>query len=424
MSYQNHHVSARMLLLAGLLLSQASAADELWQAFADGDVYANLRLRYEHVDTEGAASTADATTLRTVLGYESGRFHGFSTLLELENVFRLGGDFSEYPGQPGRPFPLIADPNGTELNQGYLRYEAPGNNDIRLGRQIITYRDAPFHRFIGTVLWRQNWQTFDAVRAENTALPDTTINYAYVWQVNRIFGHDAPSPLDEFDSDSHLVNIQYDALDAARMQGYAYLLDFDNAPAASSQTYGFRLAGTYDHGGRMTPGYALEYAHQSDYGSNASSYNANYQLAEVSLSIKPEMLLDKVVLKAGFERLSGDGQPNGAFQTVLGTNHAFQGTADQFLSTPADGIRDYNLTGIIQAHGFKLIAAYHVLESDHLGYRYGEEVDLQLTRGLGKHFSLGVKYANYMADSNALNMARGVNADVEKFWLFATASFR
>ncbi len=416
--------TATLIGLSVLLASpDVMATDSLWQAFRDGDVYANLRLRYENVDVEGAANNAEATTLRTVLGYETAAFHGFSGLLEFENVTRLGGNFAEHPGQPGKPYPVIADPDGTEVNQAYLRYQAIGNNDIRLGRQIITYRDAPLHRYIGTILWRQNWQTFDALSIQNTALPDTRLSYAYIDRVQRIFGDDAPAPLDEFDSDSHLFNIQYQGFSLAELQSYAYLLDFDNAPAFSSQTYGIRVSGEQPINRQLTPFYALEYAHQSDYGSYQGNYDATYQLAEIGLQVRPATLLDNVSVKGGYERLGGEGQANGSFQTILGTNHAFQGTADQFLVTPADGIRDYYLAATAGVHGFKLVTAYHVFEADHLGYRYGEEFDVQLSRGIGKHLTLGVKYAHYDADRNSLNLNRGVSADVEKFWLFATASF-
>src|SRR3546814_11261136 len=48
-----------------------------------------------------------------------------------------------------------------------------------------------------------------------------------------------------------------------------------------------------------------------------------------------------IVLKGGYEVLGGDdGTGNRAFQTPLATKHAFQGWADVFLTTPADGIED------------------------------------------------------------------------------------
>ena len=43
-------------------------------------------------------------------------------------------------------------------------------------------------------------------------------------------------------------------------------------------------------------------------------------------------------MKLGFERLEGNGTV--ALQTPLATLHAFNGWADKFLSTPANGLRD------------------------------------------------------------------------------------
>lgn len=420
--------NATLLILSGLtLVSQpAVAATTLKGALAESDFYAHFRYRYEHVDDDLAAKDANASTLRSVLGYQSGVFHGFSALLEVEQISRIfSGDYFEGFGTTHTDTATVADPDGTELNQGYLRYQAPGNNNLKLGRQIITYRDEPFHRFIGTILWRQNWQTFDAVSLQNTFLPDTRVSYAYVWNVNRIFGDDAPEPLSDFDSDSHFVNVQYTRFAPANIEGYSYLLDFDNAPVFSSQTYGLRVNGGYPLTDSIKPIYALEYAHQSDYGDNPGNYDVSYQLAEAGFLVAPSILVDSFMIKASYERLSGDGM--NAFQTPLGTNHAFQGTADRFLTTPGDGIRDYYVSSVATAFGFKLIAAYHVLESDKFDYRYGEEFDVELSRGIGKHFTLGVKYADYNADENATNLLRNgtstVTADARKFWLYATAKF-
>ncbi|MEX2523850.1 MAG: hypothetical protein WD750_02750, partial [Gammaproteobacteria bacterium] len=361
-----------------LLFSPSAPAADVFQdaLVGEADVYAKFRYRYEHVDDDLAPRDADASTLRGVFGYQSGTFRGFSALLEAEIVQRLGGGYREYPGQPGNNRAVVADPDSVELNQGYLQYEAAGNNRLRAGRQIITYRDAPFHRFMGTVLWRQNWQTHDAVSLENRSFEHTTLNYAYIWNVNRIFGDNAPSPLDDFDSDSHVFNIQYDRFDVANAEFYAYLLDFNNAPAASSATIGLRIHGNYPLTASMAMIYNLEYAWQTDYGDNPGDYNVGYQRLEGGLKFTAAAFLDSLVLKGGYERLSGTGIF--AFQTPLGTNHAFQGTADRFLTTPRDGIRDYQAGAVATFHGFKLVAAWHVLESDKFDYRYGEEFDIEL----------------------------------------------
>ena len=407
-----------------LLPAVPAAAANLSGAITGGDFYARFRYRYEHVDDDLAPRNANASTLRSVIGYRSGEFAGFSVLLEGEQVSRIGGHYREYPGQPGNNRAVVADPDNTELSQGYLQYQI-NNNRLRVGRQIITYRDAPLHRFIGTVLWRQNWQTFDAVSLENTSLEKTRLSYAWISNVNRIFGDNSPGALSHFNSNSHLFNFKYDRFDVANLEAYAYLLDFDNAPAASSETFGLRLDGKYPLSDWLTAVYALEYAYQGDYGDNPAGYDAGYQLVQGGIRVKLAGILETVTVKGSFERLGGNGRS--AFQTPLGTNHAFQGTADRFLSTPADGIRDYHFTLNASLHGFKLAAAYHVLDSDEFDYRYGEEFDIQLTRKLGDHYSLGIKYADYDADRNAVSLARNgtgtVTADARKFWFFATASF-
>jgi hypothetical protein len=406
------------------------AEDDLWQAISQGEFKVNLRYRFEHVDDDFSPggiplNDANASTLRTAISYNSGTFHGFSTLLEMEQISRIfSGKYYEGFGKPNG-YATVADPDGTELNQGYLQYQAPAANQIRVGRQVITYRDAPFHRFIGTILWRQNWQTFDAVSLTNSYWPDTKIAYAYVWNVNRIFGTSAPEPFSNFESNSHFINIQNKHFQWAHFEGYTYLFDFDNSPRFSSQTYGVRVNGEYPVNTWLTPLYTLEYADQSDYGNNPTDYDASYQLLEAGFKLKPPQLLDSLMLKFSYERLSGDGKVNGAFVTILGTNHAFQGTADRFLVTPNDGIRDYYLTSVMTAYGFTFSISYHDLHSDHLDYRYGNELDMELSRGLGKYLTLGLKYADYDADPNKDNVTRNgpEAADTRKIWIYSIVKF-
>lgn len=404
--------------------------DELWQAITHGEFKVNLRYRFEHVEDDFQPGgvplkDANASTLRTAISYQSGNFYNFSTFLELEQVSRIfGGEFNEGLGAPSR-YATVVDPDGTELNQGYLQYMAPAANQIRLGRQGITYREAPFHRFIGNILWRQNWQTFDAVSLSNTYFRDTRLAYAYVWNVNRIFGTSAVEPLSNFDSDSHFVNLQNKHFQWAQLEGYAYLLDFDKGARFSSRTLGVRLYGEYPLNDWLTPIYTLEYADQSDYAENPANYDASYQLLEAGFRIKPPRLLDSFMLKFSYERLSGDGTLNGSFVTILGTNHAFQGTGDRFLITPNDGIRDYYVTSVMTARGFNFNFSYHTICSDHLDYDYGNELDMELSRPFGKYLTFGLKYADYDADGNAINRLRnGPEAfDVRKIWFYTLVRF-
>ena len=99
------------------------------------------------------------------------------------------------------------------------------------GRQSLKYGD---ERFVGPVGWRQNDQTCDAFTIQLKATKTLTLDYAYIAQVNRIFGNQAPiDSLEHWDSDSHLMRVIYDAGNVGKITGFAYLLDFENNPKTS-----------------------------------------------------------------------------------------------------------------------------------------------------------------------------------------------
>ncbi len=420
-----------LISLFSLLPAEVTLADDpFWEALTSGKVDFSARYRYENVDDDLAPKEAHASTLRTALGYKTGIFYNFDARILLQDVRPVGTD--HYNDATGRPtaktqYAVVADPSNTDYIEGYLGFRGVKDTYAKLGRQLITYRKAPFHRFIGNILWRQNWQNFDAMSLQNTFLPNITINYAYVWNVNRIFTEDAvASAAANFDSDSHLINVKYNGLGFTRLEAYTYLLDFKNAPQFSTDTFGMRADGTISLNQSLKVLYAGEYAYQRAAGDNMSGFSGNYILGELGASIvKPFSLIDSLTFKVNYELLEGDGNVNAginSFNTILGTNHAYQGWADRFLITPDNGIQDYYLTGIIKAFGASFIAVYHDLNSDNLDYNYGEELDLMVTRKFLKHYLVGLKYADYSADRNA-NNSGATAADVSKFWAWIAVSF-
>lgn len=426
-----HDAKCKNLLLffICLILSPLKANGEI--GFFDSIIkkvtpHFSLRYRYEHVDdnalqTNGATlNQADASTLRTLLGLETGPFHGFSARVDVENVIDIGGDHFNDVSNGKTQFATVVDPSGTELEQGFLKFTGFENTIIKGGRQHITYRKAPFHRYIGTILWRQNWQNYDAISITNTSLTDTTINYAYLWNVNRIFGHDAREPLSHFDSNSHFINLKYDGFKFGKLEGYAYILDFDNAATFSTKTYGVRFNGGHPLIENTSLLYTLEYASQSDNANNTADIDADYFLGEAGIKFKPLIkIINSIILKFSYELLTGDGGSD-RFVTTLGTNHAFQGWADRFLVTPGDGIEDFYGSFIMNIWGTKFVAVYHNYFSDRDSYDYGSELNLLLTKTFKKKYSLGLKYADYDADRNVSNVARNASQSREKsiFWAF------
>lgn len=411
-------------ILAGSILLTANpvhAEDAFWEALTTGKTDFSVRLRYENVDDDLQPREANATTARITLGYKTGTFRGFGMYGQVEHVEEIFGDNFNHPARPQPGFATVVDPEGTEMNQGYLFYTGMPNTMIKAGRQIITYRDAPFHRFMGTVLWRQNWQTHDAFSISNTSLPDTTLNYAYSWNVNRIFGENAPAPLDDFTSDSHFFNALYKGIPKVNLEAYAYLLDFDNAAKFSTNTFGLRVGGAVPVNETMATIYTAEYAHQTDAADNPNNISTDYFLGELGMKFKFDGLVKALVLKASYELLEGNGGAD-RFVTILGTNHAFQGWADRFLVTPGNGIEDIYLTAVVKAFGAKFIVSYHDLSSDKGSYDYGTELDLLAVKTFKEHYTVGLKYADYNADQNTSNTGAQA-ADTSKFWAFVQLKF-
>ena len=393
-------------------------------SLTSGEADFSARYRFEHVDDDIAADQANASTIRTTLGYTTGKFHNVFARALFQDVRAIGiDDFNDATDRPNAKtrFAVVADPSETDFLESYLGFSGLANTTAKLGRQLITYRQAPFHRFMGTVLWRQNWQNHDAFTVQNKSLPDTTIYYAYSWNVNRIFTDEAiVSAKANFDSDSHFVNIQYTGLPFAKLEAYTYLLDFKNSVDNSVATVGLRFNGRYSLTEKFKAIYTVEYALQDDYGDNPANVDEDYFLGEIGGNFKINDVISSVVLKFSYERLEGNGTTS--FRTPLATGHAFQGWADRFLTTPADGIEDYYVTAVATVWGAKFIASYHDINSDNLHYDFGEELDLLLSKTFMKHYTLGVKYSHYDADVNAHNIG-ATAADVSKFWTWAQIKF-
>ena len=403
------------------VVSSVQAEDAFIDALTGGKVSFSARARYESVDQDNALKDADAFTLRTSLGYKTGTFHGFGGFIELQDVSHLGSDGFNAAGTNGEPeYSIVADPEGTDVNQAYLSFNG-FDTEFRFGRQEITYRGAPFHRYIGNVLWRQNHQSFDAFSITNKSVDKLTLNYAYINEVHTIFGDDKTDPAalifdGDIAMDSHLFNVQYSGLPIGALEGYAYLLDYEDSAddsAFSRATYGARLAGAQPINDQLKVVYTAEYATQDDY-ADGEMDQQDYYLVELGGKYKGWLL------KLSHEVQEGDGTYS--FRTPLGTNHAFQGWADMFLTTPVQGLEDTYVTLVGNILGAKLVVSYHDFETDQDGLDAGDELDILLEKTFNQHYTLGVKYADYNADSE-YTAVNAKSVDTEKFWLYGQVKF-
>lgn len=382
----------------------AHGADVVDRVLADAKVMANARLRYENVDQAGFAGNAEAFTLRLRAGLVTGATASTKLGIDFEWIESLAGHYNSTTNGKTQ-FPVVADPQDVGLNQLYLQNTSLPKTVLTVGRQRVILDDG---RFIGTAGWRQNEQTFDAVRVTNTSLRGVIIDLAYINQVNRVFGpSSAASP---WHGDTVLAHAALDA-GFGTLTGFAYLIEVQEAPVHSSRTYGLRFAGKRQLEA-MAVQYALSYATQKQGHGNPIRYSADYYLADISLQYAC------ATLGAAYEVLGGNGVKG--FATPFASLHNFQGWTDQFLNTPPDGVADlsvkagYSWRNVGPFSAVDALAVYHDFQAAHVGAAYGSEIGF-MVKAVWKTLSFLVKYADYDAKTFV--------PDTRKIWFEMTYDF-
>lgn len=390
-----------LILLLTLVPTGAAHAEEVVL-----NPLGEARLRYENVDQDGLAADADALTLRVRAGVEA-KAGRWSTLVEGQgNLAIVDNYFDDLHGAATRP--LVGDPDNIALTRAQIRYASPAFA-LTAGRQRVGFDD---ERFVGSVGFRQNGQSFDAVRAEVTPFKGVKADLAYAWSVRTIWGIDGTGARQQAVSGDNVFGNLSAQTPVGKFSTFAYLVDQDEAAMQgfrmSSQSYGVRLDGSQPLG-KAKIAYQFSYARQSDWHRNPNDYSADYWLADVAVDLGGPRV------GAGYEILGADnGTALTSFRTPLATGFKFQGWADKFLTTPPDGVRDlyasagWGWKAIGPLEAVTLQAVYHDYRSDRAGRSYGDEINLLASAKLGK-FTGAARYARYRADTFA--------TDTDKFWL-------
>ena len=388
---------------AAVAAAPPPAPPTISDAVAAGHLLLEVRARYESVDQTRTATLTrkgEAYTVRTRLGWETADWNNLRALVEMEDVRLVGPEHYavNVPGATTAPlngagkakYPLINDPKVTELNRLQLTWTPSAAVQAVVGRQRILIDD---QRFVGNVGWRQDEQTFDAVRAD-LAWNRFKLTYAYLFRINRVLGE-----LKDWDSDSHLVNLTWSPAEQLRLEGFVYALDFKNSPANSSITKGVKASGK-TWVGLYQLAYNATFARQSDWRHPASPFNLDYWGGDVAATY------DIWTGKLSYESLEGNGTRG--FTTPLATTHAFQGWADAFVMVTGgnksfvDGIEDLNFTlnakprfKLTYLFNLDLIARYHRFDDQRTGARLGHEWDAQIQAAITPKLTAALKYADF-----------------------------
>ncbi len=401
--------------LACLLQAQpAQAAEEppaeaatLEEALTGGKLLLQLRPRWEYVAQDGKPEDANALTMRTLLGWRTKPWHGLSVTVEGINVGHLGSkDYNDNPAAVS-PYPTVADPDVTQINQLYGEYTGLPQTDIKVGWQSIKLDNL---RFVGNVDFRQVMQVFNAAGVENKSIDKLSVYAAYLWRQRNILGQ-------QLQMEMPLVNLRYGWKPGNDVVGYIYLQDQartgQNAGTGladgSNQIWGLRANGAYPLGEKWALLYTAEYAKQDSYAGSSPVIDADYyhlgiggKWGEFFARVDQEML--------------GSNDGRYGFQTPLATLHLFQGWADQFTTTPKSGIRDTYLSAGAKVWKLTLYTELHTFETVDGSFDLGNEFDVGVTWPIAKWLTAKVEYADYHAGSGGPPPDTR-KVDVQKFWL-------
>ncbi len=372
--------------------------------YADTDIKNDIdfaqRSRFASIDDNAgkAASILLRLTLNTQWNDE------FRSTIEMDSV----KDFFNDDHSDGVIFngkPVIPDVAGTEINQAFVSFNHDALN-IKLGRQRINFDD---QRFIGGNGFWQNEQTFDALLSRLNWLTNSSITYAYVANVNRIFGEEAGKYLDDSDInytptnnkrqahllgdhklESHLTRIEWNEWDYSQWVSYLYIIDNKDLPRSSNNTFGT----SYNFNYRFD---ALKYRLQIEAAMQKHTEISDAQTLPYYL-IDMGANIDAYEISTRYEILSAKANTN--FITPLGSLHDFQGWANVFSPIPRQGIKDASLRFLWRAAPFKMDVHYHTFFGYTDNNKLGNEVDVEFVYKPAPKHAISLRFAHFRSASN------------------------
>lgn len=352
-----------------------------------GRMLFQLRPRYTYVSQTNKEGIARAENMRLLLGYRTAPIGDFEFTGQLVNVSWMEPKRATYePGSFTSEYPLVADPDKSDVNLLHADYVGLPDLRVRLGRQMIKLDN---ERFVGSADVRQMPQVFDAVSARYTGIPDTEIQAAHAWHVRTYFGN-------RFQTSTTLLNARVQSDMGLSAGAYGYFQDQpqinNNTGLAdnSNRILGARLEGNTPSVNGLRWYYTAEAAQQRPYANGDQQIHATYH----RLALGPSWSVFSAQLN--YERL-GSNQGRYGFQTPLSYN-TFQGWAYSFFTTPAEGVRDLNASFGAVFDLWDLTLKHHRFKADFGGAALGSEWDLALGYRINASLSIRAVFGQFRAD--------------------------
>ena len=321
------------LMVAALPLVAGDAPTEavtLSDALTKGSFGGGVRYRLDYLDQDPSTKDALASTLRLNLAFHTLPFHGFSGYLDFYNNAVVGNDLYNSIQNAGssnaQNRPVIVDPAGRGVNEGYGRYANKEwlDTKITVGRQLFTLNDEVF---VTASTYRQNNNRFDAASIESHPLPELLVQYAYIWNNQNVL--DVGKPMA-----SHVGNVKYSKKGIGGIAAYTVLLDYEDSPNRDVSTFGIRIDGPFKLSDDVSVIYEADVAKQSDAFDNTQNIDANYLMARVGINVK------KWYASVGYRHQSGVSDASDApFEgSQIGYPWPWRGNTEQMVFTPTNGL--------------------------------------------------------------------------------------
>jgi hypothetical protein len=378
--------------MIGLFLLASLASPGQAETSADTSTpIIDLRYRYANIENDAFTRTANANTLRILLGYRWAFASHWAADIEGSDTVALFGSNYNDTANGKTQFPSESDPTSRQISAAWVGYD-DGAIAARIGRQYISLDN---QRFFTSGLWRQTPQSFDALSTSWKLDSGTILQYIHLDKALRSVGHDYPDPTQrEWNLKADLLHVDQ-ALPFGKLSAYDYLVENDTQPKDSWRTAGLRWSGKQAFS-ECKLVWAAEFAQQDSWRNNPQDYSADYHLIEGSFGD------DAINAKLGQEVLGGNGHVG--FSSPYGSNHGFNGWASEFKNTPVNGLDDRYVGAFGQlTRVFGWSVLWHDFYAARNDQHYGSEVNAALTYMLTSRLSSELDYADYHSDGYAVS---------------------
>jgi hypothetical protein len=412
MVHQIGFVSLTSMLLSSLVFASLLYSQTVY--CASPDISIGFRARLETADI--AEQHAHALTVKARITATQTFKNDFLASLEFDHIASLSAD-KHSNGVDQTNYPTIADPKGTEINQAKVQTDWL-DSTITLGRQEIVFDG---QRFIGDLGFRQNDQTYDALRVDTQVLSGSKLSLAYIHNVNRIFGNNAEKKLSVKDTRFAALNgiRPSSLLGNHHLDAFVYRLNINEWDHVELTSYGM-LIHNYDAADLSNRTIGLESQFRKKYGhfKTKAAVDLAFQKQQHKKTdwiayrkISASIAFRKIQLGLRHEKLSE--RSGVSFITPLATLHKFQGWTDQFLTTPSIGLVDNSISLEWQSRPWAIDIRHHQFTSDKHHIDIGKELNIDLIYQPTREHELKLRIADFNPATGQIIKTN----DVRKFFL-------